>query len=314
MLLCTWDSSDVLSSQVHVFQTIPFLDSARRAFLSAREFVRDVLSNTASGSPQALEGKAEEVLEHEINTDNARIVKGDGTECQTFNKEDIQEAPSDDDVSSSESKGAEEPSWVTPRASPPTSEDESENSNNINIGSGSGSVEKSSSRPSPTVSSPQPSRGSPRRNSSAASAILPPPASPHRRRSYTQMAHSHSKDISAPSLPSSPRSPLSSLAPTRQSSREFQHHHPHHQHRMSTLSMSLSSGPAPRPSIRRSHSSHSDINSLCQSWANSGPANQTLTYKPESGMGIPRRKTSMTFSMTSSTTPSSPVFAKKPLP
>ncbi|KAK7686726.1 hypothetical protein QCA50_010326 [Cerrena zonata] len=304
---------ELYEDAVHVFQTLPFLDSARRAFLSAREFVRDVLSNVGSDSIQELEGKAEEVLEHEINNDSARVVKGDGTECQTSSTKDIPEPPSDDDASGSESKGVEaldeEPSWVTPQASPPTSEDEGENSNNNNFGSSSGSAEKSSSSRLPTVSSPQVPHASTRRNSSAA-AVLPPPTSPRRRKSYTQMAHSHSKDTSAP-LPSSPRSPLSSRAPTRQSSREFQHHH---QHRMSTVSMSSSSGSAPRPGIRRSHTSHPDITSLCQQWANSGPANQTLTYKPESGMGGPRRRPSMTFSLTSSTVPSSPVVPKKSLP
>ena len=291
---------------------MPFLDAARRAFLSAREFARDVLINVGNDSTETLQGNTEEVLEHEINNESLRVVKGDGTECQTTS---AQEPSSDDDTSGPESKGTEtfdeEPSWVTPHASPPTSEDENENRNADKIGSSSGSsAEKPNSNRTPTISSPQPSRASARRNSTAAIIDPAPAALPSRRRSTTQMAYSHSKDVSATPSVSSPRSPLSSRAPTRQSSREFQHHHPHHQHRMSTLSMSSSSGTAPRPSIRRSHASHPDISSLCQQWANSGPANQTLTYKPESTQGSLRRKSSMT----SSTTPSSPVLSKKALP
>ena len=50
--------------QVHVFQTMPFLDAARRAFLSAREFARDVLINVGNDSTETLQGNTEEVLEH----------------------------------------------------------------------------------------------------------------------------------------------------------------------------------------------------------------------------------------------------------
>lgn len=56
---------------------------------------------------------------------------------------------------------------------------------------------------------------------------------------------------------------------------------PKTRYRASSLIMSSSKTPAPPPSIRRSDRSHPDINSLCQQYASSGPANQTMTFKPD---------------------------------
>ncbi|CAL1694181.1 unnamed protein product [Somion occarium] len=261
---------ELYEDAVHVFQSIPFLETSRRAFLSAREFVRDVFPGAQSDSRQALEGQAEEELEQEINNNSARVVKGDGTECKTAS-EDISAAlgvTSTDDESSS-SKGAdtpeEEPSWVTPWSSPQVSDSEKEN---IVVTEPQGNAPRTNAKSFPST----------RRNSTAAA--LPPsaprltPTSVRRRRSNSQILF--------------PKDPVSSRAPTRQSSREFSH-------RLFTLSMSSSTAPPPRPSIRRSHTSHPDITSLCQQWANNGPANQTLTYKPEN-TGLPRRKHSLTLS------------------
>ena len=52
-------------------------------------------------------------------------------------------------------------------------------------------------------------------------------------------------------------------------------------HRISSISMSSSAEVPPEPAIRRSQRSHPDITSLCKSWAESGPANPTKTYKPD---------------------------------
>jgi hypothetical protein len=47
-----------------------------------------------------------------------------------------------------------------------------------------------------------------------------------------------------------------------------------------SLNMSKYATPIPSPSIRRKNTSHPDITSLVEQWTNSGPANQTMMYKP----------------------------------
>ncbi|KZP28801.1 alpha/beta-hydrolase [Athelia psychrophila] len=65
---------------VHVFQAFPFLDAAARAFSSCRDFVRNVLPRVEARSPRAMDGLVQEKLEHEIDNENVRVVRGDGVE------------------------------------------------------------------------------------------------------------------------------------------------------------------------------------------------------------------------------------------
>jgi acetyl esterase/lipase len=75
---------------VHVFQAFPFLDAARRAFISSRNFVRNVLPRLQARSPQLLDGSAQEKLDHEIDSENVRVVRGDGVETGS-GKQDVTE-------------------------------------------------------------------------------------------------------------------------------------------------------------------------------------------------------------------------------
>ena len=60
---------------MHIFQAFPFLEAAQRALISCRVFVHNVLPRPSPRSPHAL---SEENLEHDIDNENVRVVRGDG--------------------------------------------------------------------------------------------------------------------------------------------------------------------------------------------------------------------------------------------
>ncbi|KAH8099809.1 Alpha/Beta hydrolase protein [Cristinia sonorae] len=275
---------ELYEDMVHVFQSFPFLEAANRAFISARSFERSYLSRgDRAKTHQSLEGNAEAELKQEIDNDSARVVQGDGTETgagreemgdpDTSSDSDAtipprDTSPADTEVDSDGASTPEhEPSWFTPSLWP-----SSLDSDNASVTS------KASFKSSSTSKSS-------RRHSNAALYPHSPssPSSIKRRTSYTQLPHhpSHSsiKDSGPPpTLLNRPSVLASSMTMT-------------------------STSPAPRPSIRRSHSSHPDITSLCQQWVSSGPANQTLTFKPEvvpSGSMSPIGRRSRAVSSTSS--------------
>ena len=62
--------------QVHVFQTYPNLDAARRAFLSCHEFVKHLFPEWQAGSPGALGSQTEREMEEEIDNHDGDGVKG----------------------------------------------------------------------------------------------------------------------------------------------------------------------------------------------------------------------------------------------
>lgn len=68
--------------QIHVFQAYSFLDASRLSFESMRNFVRKVLPQYQSRSPQMLGVNAERGLEREIGNEHAVVVGGDGVEAR----------------------------------------------------------------------------------------------------------------------------------------------------------------------------------------------------------------------------------------
>ncbi|KAG5219947.1 alpha/beta-hydrolase [Salix suchowensis] len=78
---------ELYEDAIHVFQLYPFLNASRRAFTSAREFVRKTLPDIQSRSPQMLDNKAEDVLEQEIDNENATVVRGTvSRRCRAWRK------------------------------------------------------------------------------------------------------------------------------------------------------------------------------------------------------------------------------------
>lgn len=226
-----------------------------------RDFVCD-LEAAREGSPQlGLQLSAEERLQNEIDCHTTHVVQGDGTESSA-KKHDISptellikvdEVADIDEHADKDSDGEGESSsrnasWVTPGPWP--------------------------SPPStPDMARRDTNRSLPARRRAASSAstwssfsALPP--------------QSHLPTPTLRRVQSRPHLPRKhDLASTHPPSREY---------RVPVTSMSPCTTPVPRPLIRRSHSSHPDITSLCAEWANHGPANQTLTFRPD--LTAPRRR------------------------
>jgi len=71
---------EIYEDCVHVFQTFPFLESSRRAFLSCRDFVKRVLPAQQRRSPQSLDDVTQAGLEAEMDNERTRTVAADGQE------------------------------------------------------------------------------------------------------------------------------------------------------------------------------------------------------------------------------------------
>ena len=227
-----------------MFQLFPFLDAARRAFTSSRNFVRHVLPRLQPRSPQLMDGSAQEELEQEIVSENVRVVSGDGVETasgrQDVNKEmkedeQVEQTDEEEDSSSQE----EYSSWGRSR---------------------NGSILQ------PLTRSPTAEKDTKTTQSTEAA-----PSNLRRIRSALSLLSSGSEP------------PATEPPPTRNHRRtpSGQSSHPGYRRRFSghSLNMSEYATPAP-PSIRRKNSSHPDITSLVEHWTISGPANHTMMYKP----------------------------------
>ncbi|KAI5121303.1 hypothetical protein M0805_003772 [Coniferiporia weirii] len=71
---------ELYEDAVHVFQTFPFLETSRRAFLACRDFVKNDLPLRQRRSPQHLGEETRAGLGRETGGDNTRVVRGDGQE------------------------------------------------------------------------------------------------------------------------------------------------------------------------------------------------------------------------------------------
>lgn len=241
--------------------------------MSCREFVRTFLPLRQACSPKLLDAPAESGLNNEIDTEDAQVVRGDGSNSTVDRREFRGDAnyegrltPPEDDVRFSIKPDLEEePSWGQPMTSlptPPPSSDEDDR------------------RLSAGVNAP------------------------------ARVAHDHhiprrSKISRAPSLQQlrSTMSVIADASSISRRSRAHSHHdsldmsldiqmsHSPTNHRSSTHSVASSQTAPPRPSIRRSQYSHPDITSLCEQWASHGPANQTYTFSSDSAVnnGLSRR-------------------------
>jgi len=228
---------------VHVFQAFPFLDAARRAFISSRNFVRNVLPRLQARSPQLLDGSAQEKLEHEIDSENIRVVRGDGVETGTGKQEVNEEMKEDEKAKPADKEEPEEySSWGRSR------------SNSIlHPLAMTATSNKVKSKPAPEA---EVGTGT------------------------SNLRRIQSAFVLFPSEPSIPPVKNHSRTPSAQSFRPNYRRQSTSHTSISTLNMSKHATPAPSPSIRRKNASHPDITSLVEQWTNSGPANQTMMYKP----------------------------------
>lgn len=93
---------EIYEDCVHVFQTFPFLEASRRAFLSCRDFVKRVLPMQQRRSPKSLDEVAQAGLEAEMDNERTRAVAADGVEDVSQSKDvpslvDDNDAAEDDD-------------------------------------------------------------------------------------------------------------------------------------------------------------------------------------------------------------------------
>ena len=258
-----------------------------------------------TSSPEALGGKTEQEMEEEIDSHDAKVVDGDGVEVSLEDAVEggwAGEASQDESSSEQGSRDDMDQSWIklqdettpSPWPSPPTSDDEGHGlhgtpprvpkppptqSNETGwstsplkrvqstlssivgaasaslIGGGSSQPHPESSRPLPQITSP--SSPSLKTNGSPVSMIqIPSPQS--LTNSPTKRHHRRTPSSQYPL-----RGALPSHGSTS-SANGFLNIEPHEQ-------------APPRPVVRRM-SSHPDISSLCDSWANTGPANQTVNF------------------------------------
>ncbi|KAH9929679.1 lipase/ esterase [Fomitopsis serialis] len=117
---------ELYEDAVHVFQALPFLETAQHAYFSCRDFKK---------TPQELAGATERGLEEEIDTDAQRVVRGDGVETAS-RSEDIgsgssteqsrerpelnADAPRDESPTRSDE---DQPSWSAQWPTPPESDE-----------------------------------------------------------------------------------------------------------------------------------------------------------------------------------------------
>ncbi|KAJ7109953.1 Alpha/Beta hydrolase protein [Mycena epipterygia] len=235
---------ELYEDAVHIFQTYPFLDSAHRAFLSMHNFVRTILPHLQSTAPpRALGAEAEEGLELEIDSAQATVVRGDGVASETV-KEDLEdEARTESDPEEEEEESGEAEKTYYPSWGPSRLALASPPTTDDEEDE----EEDEEEAPPPPPVEPAPT-STLRRIRSAVSVIIPetitrPPLKRHRSQHYHR----------------------------RTSSRE----------QVPTLSTFTMMSPPPSPSVRRnSIASHPDITKLVENWTHSGPANETLVYKP----------------------------------
>ena len=284
-----------------MFHTYPFLEVSHRAFSSCREFVKYQLPEWQTSSPEALGGQTEQEMEEEIDNHDAKVVDGDGVEVSLEDAVDggwASEASQDESSSEQECLEDMESSWIKPQdgpvlspwPSPPTSDDEdhaphdtppsvprspSTQSNEWPspmkriqstlssiveataaslVGGGSSQLQSEGSRSLPQITSP-----SPRFKTSGGSVpTIQTPTSQSPTSSPTKRNHRRTPSSQYPL-----RGALPSHGSTS-SANGFLIIEPHEQ-------------APPRPVVRRM-SSHPDILSLCDSWASTGPANQTVNF------------------------------------
>ncbi|KAI0692948.1 Alpha/Beta hydrolase protein [Cytidiella melzeri] len=276
---------ELYEDAVHVFQTFPFLEQAQQAFHSARAFAHEILKPIDGEASSQLERNVEEKLESEINNEKAQVVQGDGSissskKDELCDPERVVVNPTVRDAADSEGGSAsqdDEPSWVsqTPWPSPPLSPRDEKR------------VEFPRCNTARNTASPHEQTGTVSRSraSSITSTLLRlsplalpklplvPPSIPVAPQSSSNSSLRRVRSrpyLKLPETPSYPPSKEYFLAPA-------------------SISATIAS-PVPRPSIRRSHSSHPDITVLCDQWAHNGPANQTLTFKPDATFPRRRRK------------------------
>ena len=234
-----------------------------------RDFVRNILPQVRSRSPQPLNARAELELEQEIENENATVVGGDGVETKTGMegvKDELGAGEDSSDADSSDEKPGGRKgynSWGRSRkwslvSSFPSPQDELQ--------------ERELERKKKQGKAATPTNG-------PISTPHPPPATSQSDAATSQLASGLRRIRSAVSLVVPVPSLVARSHHCKPSPFESRRTGPEHLRVSSINPMPKVTSPLPSPSLRRSTISHPDIASLVENWSHSGPANQTLLYK-----------------------------------
>ncbi|KAH8835575.1 Alpha/Beta hydrolase protein [Flagelloscypha sp. PMI_526] len=264
---------ELYEDAVHIFQIYPFLESARRSFISMREFVKDVFHDHA---PRALDSTAEQGLEKELENDGVMLVRGDGLEVASGLDDARKEISTCHGPSSSENTSSD-------------GDDTDETQPSLQR-------ERSSWVRSPIISPLWPQRDVPAYHSPSSSDEENDSDAPLtiRRVTSTVQLSDRSKvrrrSETLPSQPLAPRIPTSTTSSSSSTPRpkpvnrtqSFSRAFGGSPLNLSGLTMTSERTAPPSPSLRRAASrtaSHPDLFSLVDDWTQSGPANVTRHYQ-----------------------------------
>ncbi|EJD54866.1 hypothetical protein AURDEDRAFT_179911 [Auricularia subglabra TFB-10046 SS5] len=284
---------ELFEDAVHVFQTFPFLDLTREAFMSCRNFVRHVLPMHQRHSPRVLDNRVEGVLENETGNAQSKIVRGDGLEEAPATE--LPARPSEEDLSPSAIRRAsttgstdeEDPSWEYAPDKVDVQVEVYSSSETESEGEGPDPGTTSDDDPhrlhafptSPTFPSsgpPSPHAPPPIRRAISSLSRFYGGRVPAEHQSRTKKLSLHlpaGKRRDGQPAPASLTLDLDLTMPVSPP--------PHSARRAPALSLvSTEEQSAPQPSVRRMRTkSHADISALCSQWAQQGPANKTITYR-----------------------------------
>ncbi|KAG8802082.1 hypothetical protein FRC17_006492, partial [Serendipita sp. 399] len=247
---------EIYEDQVHVFQMFFFLDAAKKAMHSCRQFVNSILSSRTGMAPREITKEAEEGLEREMGGNSARIVRGDGTIVE--DKRPIDLSPSQANSGRSTPNGSRtssdiDPSWMqTADARDGTQ------------------VDVDVDEPDSPISFKPRKRFASSQNSSYST------ASHSSKGDQEEQSRSDPKSIPTPVMTFTPNVLTESNGVPRKLTR--------HQTFMNIDLTPASGHLSPSiPSIRKRAraTSHPDVFRLCQSWAERGPANESVRIEVE---------------------------------
>ena len=300
---------ELYADAVHVFQALPFLETAQHAFASCRDFVLYFLPQYQRKTPQELAGATELGLEEEIGTEAQRVVAGDGTETasrreeisssESSSTEQSRECPEiivdagrEDSPTRSDTDSVGEPSWSARWSTPPESEGSEGEGEHLRM-KRKDTLPKSQAKPH--------THDSERTNVKAHSERHKPHRRPSLRRlrstfSFIADASYRSASEHVQSAPAHHERGEPALERQQHAAAVAATTAPAVRPRTATFSMSPAKTPVPSPTLRKNlrlDASHPDIHSLIQQYASTGPAHETMTIRPED---TPRRRRSRTLS------------------
>jgi hypothetical protein len=286
---------EIYEDQVHVFQMFFFLESAKKAMMSCRQFVKSILPLHATVEPKEFGSETEAGLKNEIRNAAARVVRGDGTIEPKAGGDvnSLSGVATPEDGQETGSPGEEEPTWGFVKVTEGKAEVVSKSKTEMKAGlhehheaaqeqSNREEQEHEPGRESPIMFISRKARS--RENSSQDTNVsLPsPPASPEvRRPHYNTIAGGQQRpQVPAPSSTVAAQTPGSlrrksraSMADVSITSNPTAGAHGQQQQQPPPPAR-LPSAPSIRSRARAA--SHPDIFDLVRSWADHGPANEPV--------------------------------------